>query len=127
MSPKLKHASAILLAGCTSSNGLSNVYLLSIQYRNAPAVHPADPVLVNPGIAESVYNVSRHAHGDVPVLEVRAGYRGLCLILSDGQRLCSGAAALASMVKSSNATRDPLNLIWIAKDFKETIVFDGLM
>jgi hypothetical protein len=59
---------------------------------------------------------------------------GLCLTLSNGAQLCSGsAAALASMVKTegiqSNDTEaaDPLNLIWIAQNFKEKIVFDGLM
>ncbi|KAF7593470.1 hypothetical protein BBP40_011476 [Aspergillus hancockii] len=31
------------------------------------------------------------------------------------------------MNKTSEGTADPLNLIWIAKNFKETIVFDGLI
>ncbi|RHZ64666.1 hypothetical protein CDV55_103919 [Aspergillus turcosus] len=122
---------SILLAGCTSSNGLSNVYLVSLQYRNASTSIPSDPVLVNPGIAETVYNVS---HANSTIREVRAGYMGLCLTLSNGARLCSGsAAALASMVKAEGvqgndtATADPLNLIWIANNFKEKIVFDGLI
>ncbi|KAF7122253.1 hypothetical protein CNMCM5793_000210 [Aspergillus hiratsukae] len=121
----------ILLAGCTSSNGLSNVYLISLEYRNGSTSIPSDPVLVNPGIADKVYNVS---HANSAIREVRAGYMGLCLTLSNGARLCSGsAAALASMVKAEGvqgndtATADPLNLIWIANNFKEKIVFDGLI
>ncbi|KAA8649324.1 hypothetical protein EYZ11_011168 [Aspergillus tanneri] len=122
---------AVLLAGCTSSNGLSNVYLVSLQYRNASTSSPSDPVLVNPGIVEKVYNVSQPRNDTI--LEVRAGYMGLCLTRSDGARFCSSsAAALASMVKAeriqgSNDTANPLNLIWIAKNFKDTIVFDGLI
>lgn len=58
---------------------------------------------------------------------MRAGYRGLCIALSNGQWICSGAAALATMVKESSATDDPLNLIFIARNFMEEIVFDGLM
>ncbi|RHZ46558.1 Fig1 domain-containing protein, partial [Aspergillus thermomutatus] len=123
----------ILLAGCTSSNGLSNVYLVSLQYKNTSTQSPSDPVLVNPGIAEKVYNVSQSRRS--MIREVRAGYMGLCLTLSDGARFCSGsAAALASMVKAEGvqgsndtATADPLNLLWIVKNFKETIVFDGLI
>jgi hypothetical protein len=122
---------AILLAGCTSSNGLSNVYLVSLQYRNASTSVSDDPVLVNPGIAEKVYNVS---HGNSTIREVRAGYMGLCLTLSNGAQLCSGSAsALASMVKAEGmqgndtGAADPLNIIWIAQNFKEKIVFDGLM
>ncbi|GFF22893.1 hypothetical protein IFM51744_04099 [Aspergillus udagawae] len=122
---------SILLAGCTSSNGLSNVYLVSLQYRNASTSVPDDPVLVNPGIAEKVYNVS---HGNSTIREVRAGYMGLCLTLSNGAQLCSGSAsALASMVKAEGmqgndtGAADPLNIIWIAQNFKEKIVFDGLI
>ncbi|PKX95432.1 Fig1 domain-containing protein [Aspergillus novofumigatus IBT 16806] len=124
---------SILLAGCTSSNGLSNVYLVSLQYKNAStsSLSPNDPVLVNPGIAEKVYSVS---HGNSTIREVRAGYMGLCLTLSNGARLCSGsAAALASLVKAEGiqgndtGAADPLNLIWIAQNFKEKIVFDGLI
>jgi hypothetical protein len=85
---------------------------------------------VNPGIADKVYNVS---HANSAIREVRAGYMGLCLTLRNGARLCSGsAAALASMVKvgvqgNDAGAADPLNLIWIASNFKEKIVFDGLM
>lgn len=129
---------AVLLAGCTSSNGLSNVYLVSLRYRNdssgsistssIPGVD--DPVFVNPGIAEQIYNVSQPHN--VTILEVRAGFMGLCLTQSDGTRFCSSsAAALASMVKDEGRnetdTADPLNLIWIANNFKDKIVFNGLM
>ncbi|GAB1198082.1 hypothetical protein APSETT444_007390 [Aspergillus pseudonomiae] len=107
---------------------MSNIYLVSLKYRNGSVSTPSDPALINPGIAEKVYNISQPRN--TTILEVRAGYMGLCLTQSDGAQFCSNnAAALASMVKDqgygSNSTADPLNLIWIAKNFKETIVFDG--
>lgn len=122
---------AVLLAGCTSSNGMNNIYLVSLKYRNASTSAPSDPSFINPSIAQDVYNISQPRN--TTIQEVRAGYMGLCLTRSDGAQLCSSsAAALASMVKDqgmqgSNDTADPLNLIWIANKFKETIVFDGLM
>lgn len=87
-------------------------------------------MFVNPGIAEQIYNVSQPHN--VTILEVRAGFMGLCLTQSDGTRFCSSsAAALASMVKDEGRnetdTADPLNLIWIANNFKDKIVFNGLM
>ncbi|EIT73576.1 hypothetical protein AO1008_04837 [Aspergillus oryzae 100-8] len=122
---------SVLLAGCTSSNGMNNIYLVSLKYRNASTSTPSDPSFINPSIAEKVYNLSQPRN--TTIQEVRAGYMGLCLTRSDGAQFCSSnAAALASMVKDqglqgSNDTADPLNLIWIAKNFKETIVFDGLI
>ena len=118
---------AIVLAGCTSTNGLSNVYLVSLQYRNTSAPVKVDPAMVNPGIADKVYNVTQPRNATIT--EIRAAYMGLCLIKSDGLRFCSSSAeALASLAKDSgNSTADPLNLIWIAKQFKDTMVFDGLM
>lgn len=64
---------------------------------------------------------------------------GLCVMRSDGGCICSNSARLlANLIKSEKVTSsngnssieitpDPLNLIMIANDFKEKIVFDGLM
>lgn len=52
---------------------------------------------------------------------------------SNAAQTCSSSASkLADIVKqttssSNEATADPLNLIYIANEFKEKIVFDGLM
>ncbi|PLB38155.1 Fig1 domain-containing protein [Aspergillus candidus] len=118
---------SIVLAGCTSTNGLSNVYLVSLKYRDINAPNPVDPAMVNPGIADKVYNVTQPRNA--AITEIRAAYMGLCLIRSDGLRFCSNSAeALASLAKEiGNSTADPLNLIWIAKRFKDTMVFDGLI
>lgn len=81
-------------------------------------------------IAHAVQNVTHS--GDEATLEVRAGYMGLCVLLNHGDWICStSATSLANILKlsssSTNGTRDPLNLVYIANSFKEDIVFDGLL
>ncbi|KAJ5584353.1 uncharacterized protein N7459_004153 [Penicillium hispanicum] len=128
---------SILLAGCTSSNGLSNVYLLSLQYTNISSLAKADGAQVSTAIQEAVTNASRAGSGTT--LEVRAGYMGLCMTQGDEDRICSSSArALASILKAEkksveigNVTTeyspDPLNLVMMANEFREKIVFDGLL
>ncbi|KAJ5152924.1 uncharacterized protein N7482_009402 [Penicillium canariense] len=120
---------ALLIAGCSSGN-LSNVFLLSLRYKDTSSLALSDPTIVNTGIAHAVQNVTQS--GDEPILEVRAGYMGLCIMLNDGEWICStSATSLTNIVKlsssSTNGTRDPLNLIYIANSFKDDIVFDGLL
>lgn len=133
---------AILLAGCTSSNGLSNVYLLSLHYNDINTIGRANPAQVSTTIQQAVLNVSRA--GNHSRLEVRAGYMGLCVTQGGDDHICSSSAkALASILKTEKTnnevgnaslgnatleyTPDPLNLILIASDFREKIVFDGLL
>ncbi|KAJ5663109.1 hypothetical protein N7507_003840 [Penicillium longicatenatum] len=126
---------AILLAGCTTSDNLSNVYLLSLRYtNNSEAVKPAQ---VSTLIQSTVYNISQTGSGST--FEVRAGYMGLCISQGDEGRVCSSSAkTLANIVKAEKAssatgnmttetTPDPLNLILIAEEFRTKIVFDGLL
>jgi len=47
---------------------------------------------------------------------------------SSGLWVCAPSAeTLANAVKDSRTDGDPLNLIWIAKNFKSQLIFDGLM
>lgn len=110
---------------------MSNVYLLSLQYKTPSSPVPTDPALVSTTIAEVIRNVTETSNRTT--LQVRAGYMGLCLMQSNAAQTCSSSASkLADIVKqttssSNEATADPLNLIYIANEFKEKIVFDGLM
>ena len=64
---------------------------------------------------------------------------GLCMMQGDGDRICSSSAkTLARILKAEKRiseignttieyTPDPLNLIMIASDFREKIIFDGLL
>jgi hypothetical protein len=86
---------------------------------------------------QAIHNLSQTGNGTT--LEVRVGYMGLCVTQRDTGRICSSSArVLANLIKAEKAsisngntsteiTLDPLNLIMIANEFKEKIVFDGLM
>ncbi|KAJ6095280.1 hypothetical protein N7486_006026 [Penicillium sp. IBT 16267x] len=127
---------AILLAGCTTSDNLSNVYLLSLQYTNNTEV-TTKPAQVSTVVQSAVYNISQTLSGST--FEVHAGYMGLCISQGDEGRVCSSSAkTLANIVKAEKTksvtgslmtefTPDPLNLILIAEKFKTKIVFDGLL
>jgi len=59
------------------------------------------------------------------VLAARVGYFGICINPDGGSWLCSNnATALANEISIS---QDPLNLIWLASQFKDMIVFPYLI
>ncbi|KAJ6125565.1 hypothetical protein N7471_012882 [Penicillium samsonianum] len=115
---------------------LSNVYLLSLEYTAKDSPLSTAPGQVSSAIAYAVHNVSQAGNGKT--FEVRAGYMGICVTQSHTGRICSNNAdVLANLiqaqkyVKNGNTSTeiipDPLNLIMIANEFKEKIVFDGLI
>jgi len=116
---------AILLAGCTNT-GLSNVYLLSLSYKeNHPGSAKNRPLQVNPGISQVFTDLVNATTS----LEVRAGYMGMCMRESMGLWACStNANTLANSIRELKGTAgDPLNLIWIANNFRSQMVFNGLL
>ena len=122
---------AILLAGCTSS-GLSNVYLLSLSYTNNILSSP-DPIQINPNMPTIFENLVIPTNDTVtPDLEVRVGYLGMCLrepSISAERWLCStNTETLVDSIRDGDGAgaRDPLNIIWIANNFKGHIIFSGL-
>ena len=62
-------------------------------------------------------------------LEVRVGYMGLCIKETSGLWVCSKSAnALANTIRETKSTAgDPLNLIWLANNYKSQVFFSGLM
>ncbi|KAJ5945999.1 Ca2+ regulator and membrane fusion protein Fig1-domain-containing protein [Penicillium verhagenii] len=129
---------SILLAGCTSSDSLSNVYLLSLRYTNSSEM-TVNAAQVSTMIQSAVHNISESGSTQSSTLEVRAGYMGLCMSQSDEGRVCSSSAkTLANILKTERTTSvignvtteftpDPLNLILLAEEFRTKIVFDGLL
>ncbi|KAJ5252860.1 hypothetical protein N7489_003270, partial [Penicillium chrysogenum] len=126
----------ILLAGCSSSNSLSNVYLLSLEYTATESPLLTRPGQVSSTIAHAVHNVSQTGQGTT--LEVRAGYMGICVTQSHTGRICSSnVQVLANLIQAQKPVNngktstkfipDPLNLIMMANEFKEKIVFNGLI
>ena len=110
---------ALLLAGCSSSSPLiPGIFLISLYYKSYPPVF--DPAQVDPGVTTAIANIVGRAQ-----LEVRVGYFGICINPDGGSFLCSNnASSLATQV---SVDQDPLNLIWVASTFKDSIVFPYLM
>jgi len=119
---------SILLAGCTSSS-MSNVYLMSLSYSNSTVpMTSMDPVQVTPNVSNTFANLT----SSNATLQVRVGYMAMCLQVPSREWTCSkNAETLANVVRgfnlASGGNNDPLNLIWIANNFKEHIVIDELI
>jgi hypothetical protein len=80
-----------------------------------------------PSTAQADFNVHNAIANIVgrAQLEARVGYFGICINPDGGSWLCSNnATALADQV---SVDQDPLNLIWLASQFKDMIVFPYLM
>ncbi|KAG7009017.1 CDP-diacylglycerol--serine O-phosphatidyltransferase [Physcia stellaris] len=110
---------SLLLAGCSSSSPqIPNIFLISLYYKSyAPTF---DPAQVDPGVTTAIANIVGQAQ-----LEVRVGYFGICINPDGGAFLCSNnASSLAGQV---SVDQDPLNLIWVASTFKDSIVFPYLI
>lgn len=80
-----------------------------------------------PDTAQVAYNSHRAMAtiaGDAR-LAARVGYFGICINPDGGSWLCSNnATALANEIASD---QDPLNLVWLASQFKDMIVFPYLV
>ncbi|CRG88182.1 hypothetical protein PISL3812_05209 [Talaromyces islandicus] len=110
---------SLLLAGCSSSSPqMPSIFLISIYYEKyAPTF---DPAQVDPGVTTAIANIVGGAH-----MEVRVGFFGICIQPDGGSFICNAnATALAEVV---TLDQDPLNVIWLASMFKDTVVFPYLI
>jgi len=110
---------ALLLAGCSSSSPLiPDIFLISLYYQKYSPVPSTAQVDFN------AHNAIAVVAGNA-VLAARVGYFGICINPDGGSWLCSNnATALANEIQLD---QDPLNLIWLASQFKDMIVFPYLM
>lgn len=94
------------------------MFLINLWYdRTSPQF---DPAQVDPGASRAIGNIV----GDAK-LEARVGYFGICINPDVGSWLCSAnASSLAAQLPTD---RDPLNLVWVAQTFRESIVFPYLL
>jgi hypothetical protein len=108
-----------LLAGCSSSAPLiPDIFLISFYYQ------PYNPSPSTAQVDFKVYSAVATVVGNAK-LAVRVGYFGICVNVNRGSWLCSNnATALANDI---NSEADPLNLVWLADQFKDMIVFPYLM
>jgi hypothetical protein len=110
---------ALLLAGCSSSSPLiPDIFLISLYYKSYSPVPSTAQVDFN--VHNAIANIAGPA-----ILAARVGYFGICINPDGGSWLCSNnATALANEI---SLNQDPLNLIWLASQFKDMIVFPYLM
>ncbi|KAJ9143210.1 Membrane fusion mating protein FIG1 [Coniochaeta hoffmannii] len=110
---------SLLLAGCSSSSPLMpDIFLLSIYYEHYVAV--PDTAQVDYNVNTAIANIAGNAR-----LQARVGYFGICVNPDGGSWLCSNNAT--SLVTQVSVDQDPLNLIWLASQFKDMIVFPYLI
>ena len=107
------------MAGCSSSSPLiPDIFLLSLYYEKYQAT--PDTAQANYGGFASIGQIVGNAR-----LAARVGYFGICVSPDGGSWLCSNnATALANEL---TVEQDPLNLVWLASQFKDMIVFPYLM
>ncbi|OCL04311.1 hypothetical protein AOQ84DRAFT_120666 [Glonium stellatum] len=110
---------SLLLAGCSSTSPLiPGIFLISMFYQHYTPAY--DTSQVDPGVTAAIANIVGQAQ-----LAVRVGYFGICVSPDGGGWLCSNnATALAEQV---SVDQDPLNLIWVASTFKDSIIFPYLL
>jgi hypothetical protein len=110
---------ALLLAGCSSSSPLMpGIFLLSIYYQ----AYEAQPDTAQ--VDYEFFNALTHITGNAQ-LQARVGYFGICVNPDGGSWLCSNNAT--ALAREVSVDQDPLNLIWLAAQFKDMIVFPYLM
>jgi hypothetical protein len=97
---------------------MTGIFLISLLYQRYPP--QPDTAQADFNVHNAIANIVGNAH-----LEARVGYFGICINPDGGSWLCSNnATALANQV---SVDQDPLNLIWLASQFKDQIVFPYLM
>lgn len=108
-----KHAHAdnvaILLAGCTTE-GLGNVYILSLSYSKATQALQNEAQISAPVMTQTL-DLSRNATS----IDIRIGYFGFCLVFGRSvPMVCSlRVSTLADVIRSTSVaggtSPDPLN------------------
>jgi len=118
---------SILIAGCTSTS-LSNVYLLSLSYADQSGTPHNDSSQINQNVSTTFSTLVSQGGINVSTsFKVHVGFLGFCLADSSGTWVCERSAkSLANFIRGSRSDIDPLNVVWIAKEFQEQSLFSGL-
>ncbi|KAI0840805.1 Ca2+ regulator and membrane fusion protein Fig1-domain-containing protein [Hypoxylon sp. FL0890] len=116
---------SILLAGCSSSNGLRNVYLLSLSYKPKSTTPWTDPLQVNPSIGDTFSNALSRSNSTIQ--QINISHMSMCVELLSGTWICgSDAQDLVNDIKGDPQS-DPFNLIWAADKFQNESLFYPLI
>lgn len=97
---------------------IPDIFLLSLYYQKYQPT--PDTAQVDYNGFNAIANIAGGAS-----LQARVGYFGICVNPDGGSWLCSNNAT--ALAKEVAVDQDPLNLIWLAGQFKEMIVFPYLI
>ncbi|KAI1142191.1 Ca2+ regulator and membrane fusion protein Fig1-domain-containing protein [Hypoxylon sp. FL0543] len=112
---------SVLLAGCSSSNGLRNVYLLSLSYKPKSTTPLADPLQVNPSIGDTFSSALSRSNSTIR--QINISHMSICVGLISEAWICgSNAQDLVNDIKGDPQS-DPFNLIWAADKFQNESIF----
>ncbi|KAG5913809.1 hypothetical protein E4U42_000871 [Claviceps africana] len=110
---------SLLLSGCSSSSPtIPDIFLLSLYYQKYQPT--PDTAQVDYNGFSAIANIAGGAS-----LQARVGYFGICVNPDGGSWLCSNNAT--ALAKEVSVDQDPLNLVWMAGQFKDMIVFPYLI
>ncbi|KAI1409326.1 Ca2+ regulator and membrane fusion protein Fig1-domain-containing protein [Hypoxylon sp. FL1857] len=116
---------SILLAGCSSSNGLRNVYLLSLSYKPQSTTPLTDPLQVNPSIGGTFSNALSRSNSTIQ--QINISHMSICVELISETWICgSNAQDLVNDIKGDPQS-DPFNLVWAADRFQNESIFYPLI
>ncbi|KAI0387551.1 Ca2+ regulator and membrane fusion protein Fig1-domain-containing protein [Hypomontagnella monticulosa] len=117
---------SILLAGCSSSNDLRNVYLLSLSYKDKTATPLTDPLQVNPSFGTTFSNALKDST-NATFKQINISHMSTCIKLVNDVWICgSNAQELVDALKSYPQS-DPLNLAWAIHKFQSESIFYPLI
>lgn len=104
---------------------MKNIYILSLSY-NSITTAPQDPAQTSSDISSFIVSLAQNRTG----IEIRIGYFGFCLRdeAELGLIVCSSDVnTLATLVRDTDNSTDPLNLLSMAEKFHDGTIFSGLM
>lgn len=112
------------MASCTSTNGLKNVYLMSLSYENI-SNESTGSLLAESARFQDIF--LRLANSNNTIQGLRIGYMFMCLDLPNGAGLCSSDEKELAAVMELSGSNDPLNILQLAQSIRSEVFFYPLM
>jgi hypothetical protein len=100
---------------------MKDFYILSLSYTGTAEIS-TDTTITNANASSSVLSMA----GGGTAMQIRVGYFGYCLITNSTTSCSSDAASLTTSIRETGSG-DPLNLLYVAKQFHDNTIFSGLM
>ncbi|KAK0705584.1 Ca2+ regulator and membrane fusion protein Fig1-domain-containing protein [Lasiosphaeris hirsuta] len=112
---------SVLLAGCRTPS-LHNLALLTLSYNPAPSPSPS-PLQPNPSLSGALLALATPSNA-TRLRAIAVGFTATCAHLPPDAWTCG--ADLSATTVTLPADSDPLNLLWIAEQYRTGIAWYGL-